>query len=506
MLKRFLYAIIIICFMLNTNCQAEENPTNEPTAVVEESGDFLSSAKNFFSNLFSNENEEDNDENDNSLFNSAKSFFGGLFLSDQEKSEEESDGGFFGSAKNFFSGLFSSDDKKIPNEIKRANIEDFEDVSEDELAQVVVDYVNANPDKREALIDYVLNLQFIRLVQEHKILGNKAREGQLYLNSIPLVGGILNDKLDDNFKEEYKKLLIYATTDDTLFMNAAERYLENLTEHDYKIFVERNSPNEPETELYNAMIRIATIRYRELEALIEENKVRLSLNLSPLDFIDMFSYEFFSQEGNRVIIEHSEQAFEKIYTALWIDSEKMKINGENFLKDYYAAIAKEKVPQQLFPYNLKSSWRPEPDEKIGTMKSNKSVKKARKRIYDMLKGEWTNLNDRTTCTINLSYENDDKPQEPPFEYPRMGSIVFIDEEQPFVSFYYKFNQEPSVNFFITPATYIDDEGNHENVLVLYEGYELVNNDHKNTLENHRVENIKKAKRVLVKKGSVKQIV
>ena len=81
----------------------------------------------------------------------------------------------------------------------------------------------------------------------------------------------------------------------------------------------------------------------------------------------------------------------------------------------------------------------------------------------------------------------------------MGSIVFIDEEQPFVSFYYKFNQEPSVNFFITPATYIDDEGNHENVLVLYEGYELVNNDHKNTLENHRVENIKKAKRVLVKK-------
>lgn len=500
MLKKFLYATVIICFILSTNCQAEETPTNEPVIAVEESGGFFSSAKNFFGNLFSS-NEEDTDENNDSFFSSAKNFFGGLFSEENEESADEStNGGFFGSAKSFFSGLFSSDDKKeSPSEIKRANIEDFDDVSEDNLAEAVVTYVNANPDKREALIDYTFNLQFIRLIQEHKILGNNAREGQLYLNSIPLVGGILNDKMNDNFKEEYKKLLIYATTDNSLFMNAAKRYLENLTEHDYKIFVERNSPSEPETELYNAMMRIAAIRYRELEALIEENKVRVSLDISPIDFIEELSYEWFSSEDNLNTIKRSEQAFEKIYTALWIDSEKMKINGESFLKDYYAAIAKEKVPQQLFPYNLESSWRPSPDEKIRTMKNDESVKRARKRIYDMIAGEWTDLSDGSSCTINLSSENDNKPQEPPFEYPRMGSISFLDEDQPFVSFYYKFNQKPSMNFFITPATYIDDEGNREDVLVLYKGYELVNNDYKNTLENHRVENIKKAERVLIKK-------
>lgn len=501
MLRKVLFAIIVISFIFTANCQAQETSETESAPVVEESDGFFSSAKNFFGNLFSSENEEDTDENNDGFFSSAKSFFGGLFSSEQEQSEEKSDVGFFGSAKSFFSGLFSGKDEeenRSNDEVKRAEIEDFDDVSEDELAQAVVDYVNANPDKRDALINYAFNLQLIRLAQESRITDNTIREFDIYVNSIPLVGGFLVENSYDTFKEKYKQLLLDATTDNAMFMNAAKRYLENLTEHDRKIFVERNSPSEPETELYNAMMRIAAIRYRALEALIDENKARISIDISPLDLIDMFSYEMFSHDDDRATIERSKQAFEKIYEALWIDSEKMYIGGERFLKDYYAASAKEKVPQQLFPYNLESSWRPEPDEKIRPMKSDKSVKKARKRIYNMLKGEWTDLNDGTTCTINLSSENDDKPQEPPFEYPRMGSIIFLDEEQQFVSFYYRFNEKSSKDFFITPATYIDDEGNREDVLVLYEGYKLVNDDYKNTLENHRVENIKKAERVLIK--------
>jgi len=99
-LKRFLSAVLVMGFIFIAHCQAEETSINESTAVVEENNSF------------------------------------------------------FSSAKNFFVGLFSSEDKKISNEVKRANIEDFENVSENELAEAVVAYVNANPDKRDALINY----------------------------------------------------------------------------------------------------------------------------------------------------------------------------------------------------------------------------------------------------------------------------------------------------------------------------------------------------------------
>jgi len=75
----------------------------------------------------------------------------------------------------------------------------------------------------------------------------------------------VNDKNNDNFKEKYKKMLIDAATDDTQFMNAAKSYLKKLTEHDRKIFVERNSLSEPAPELYNVIenYRIENIKEAE---------------------------------------------------------------------------------------------------------------------------------------------------------------------------------------------------------------------------------------------------
>lgn len=270
----------------------------------------------------------------------------------------------------------------------------------------------------------------------------------------------------EDFSNSYKNAIVRAIDEDATMKKFLDNYYKNgrLTDFAYNILLEKLLPNPNDVENYNALIKIAAIKYHAVEAYIDDNKMRFNI-LSPgiLDAIDAVSYAAFSSEENLNKYKTANEAFKRISTALDVDS--VPIGGnylvETTINEYYASL----IPKHIFAFEIEEIY--VPADKNAVFLENSAKGENRKRIYQMMSGEWTSLITGKIHNIPNFSENDNSPKT-----PRINYVDALDKTEPLARFNLISGNGQNVKIFITPAIYNHD-GQSQKVLVLYFQYKLL---------------------------------
>ena len=368
----------------------------------------------------------------------------------------------------------------------RLNIEQLESVNANVLADQVIEYINANPDKKGRLISYIFNLKILsnKYDSEIKRLGHS--DGEALANSIPLIGGLIVDKSWDSLTNAYKKAIVNEINNDGVMRNILDaRHANNiLRDVAYNELSKRYLINPDDIENYNALIKIAAIKYHSVEAYAEDHKGRFSLDPGVFDVIDMVSYAVFSAKENQDKYKSAQQALARICAELSIDSNKCRTKEE--MEKYFASL----IPRHMFPYELEETYLPA--DKTSVFTENSVSPEERRRVYEMLRGTWRSLITEKTAVIETFPENDNSART-----PRVNYIDVLDKKESYARFNYFFPSGNRVNVFITPAFYVKD-GRKTKVLVMYSNYELIKGGESSVYKNGRVENIISAEDVFIR--------
>ncbi len=360
-----------------------------------------------------------------------------------------------------------------------------------QLENEVISYINANPDEREILINYALNLRMIELTIQNPQAINGGAE--FILNSLPglagFVGGVVKDNMVEDFLNEYKQTLENATSDYSRAVNTIESNREflNAKGNGYDFLIKKYSAENLKPETYDAEKKIAQIMYHGFEAMVEENKTRLSLEKPTIwSLLEYAQYQVFEKPENLEQIEESVQVLENIYSALWIDMNRYE--SEQRINEYYKSI----IPKYLFPFEFESAFIPQNENDFEIYETSHSSDNYKK-IYALINEEWTSLTTGKKILIYVNPMNENRA-----EKLRINSIYALGKNQPLAAFNFA---GITGRFFITPAVHIKD-GKRENVLLMYEDYETLHfNGSENGFgytQNLRIENIGSAKDVLIR--------
>ncbi len=396
----------------------------------------------------------------------------------------------------------------IAQEIKKetSNSEkDISELSDEELANQVVEYIKNNPNERIFLTNYALN---ISTLNPSFVKSEKHQEGNIMINSIPVVGGIISDKIYDKYLESCRKFLLEASHDYEYIKKAAEKYHdpdsqsyafpgmkpEKISDKVYNEFLNRNIPKELNFKTYMTMYKISELKYRYVEAYIDDNKERMSAKPDIFDFVDEVSYKVFFKEENEKKQKSAKKALKKIYSELWLDS---LYNSKNDLQYYYDS----KVPKWLFAYELEQKYFPENKDDIQG-ESNPS-KQDVERLYPIINGKWHSLKTGKNIEMNLKVEDFGKTANGRLAASQVNGIYILSKSEPFANLsFWDYENKERKKLLIVPATYIHDN-QEENVLVMYVNYEFLgfNSQEKDFgyAQNLRIDNIKTATDVLIKK-------
>ena len=370
------------------------------------------------------------------------------------------------------------------------NIDSLANANANILADEVINYANTHPDKVVPLKNYVLRLKSISSRRESNF-ENRNKDSEAMAFNIPIIGGIILDSGYEDFIKSYKNAIVRAIDEDVTMKKFLDNYHSSgrLSDIAYNALLERYLPNKNDVENYNALIKIAAIKYHAVEAYVDDKKTRFNI-LAPgiLDAIDAASYAAFSSKENRIKYQSANEAFKRISTTLEMDSVPVggNYNAEDARKNYYASL----IPKYIFAFELEEIY--VPADKNSVYLKNSANSEQRKRIYNLLAGEWISLVTGKTHHITNLAANDKTGKT-----PRVNYVDTLDKNEPLARFNFITGNGQNVKIFITPAMYVKD-GQKSKVLALYFEYELLGGNETTIYKNGRVTNIGRAEDVYIK--------
>ena len=384
------------------------------------------------------------------------------------------------------------EDKNVVSNDRRVTMDSLEDVSSEELAQQVIEFINNDSKERDKLIDYVLNVQVVKSQNQ-----NLTKEK--FQNS-------LIDALED-----------YSTIENTAKSLSNSGVVSNRVSSKW---LSETLPQKDDIKLYNAKMKIAELNRRFFEAnadiKAEEEPSILDLIGGPpkkaseviFDVISgaVLDAVFSDKEENMQIMKSADAALQNIYENLWIDVDKY--NTKASVMEYYES----RVPKYLFAYDIEEAYFPQSPDEVDISWRNGSVPKdSLKKLYKDISGEWKSLITGQTITLKDNYENENKVS----TYPKMNMVHFCGKNEIFAECDYRgadFGKAgKSAEIFVTTAYFSDDDGNKKKVLIMYADYKLApqyvngsnpdgsyGKDDWKYLQNYKVYNIGSAEDVFIR--------
>ena len=380
---------------------------------------------------------------------------------------------------------------------KKITIDSIKDKSNDELAEEVIGYIKEHPENSELIASFIAYTRDKHLKRTIHVEGDS-----VLLNSVPIVGGAITDysnsKYVSNYKDDFSKLIeeipkLRNQSLHQLVQGVVSKHL--LEQSDADIFYDLNKmPTSVDIKAYNAMIKTSALMVRELEAVIEESKSRFGIEPDIIDFIDIATYELFSSEENKKIILSCRHSINNICESLNISKEYTK-NKNYSLDTLIFKLYNDKIPRHLFPYKLEVSYLPADD---GGMKYQTGDSNLRKEICSILNGKWTSLKTGEDEVISVN---------PLFvgkigRYPTVGYVECVNIDYNFAVFNFD-KSSSSSRIFITPAIYVNENKDKEEVLIMYVDYTILGynrgNSNEDLLKNYNITRMNMAEDVLIKK-------
>lgn len=373
--------------------------------------------------------------------------------------------------------------------VERITLESLDDVPSAQLADDVIAYVQAHPEKEEQMLNFAMYSRDLQA--ETKVAAKNRTESGMVMNTIPVVGGFIADAADDRFLEAYQKGLLQSMDGclerkHALLEDLAPRYAKS-TKIAEKC-LEVNPAETLDNETYNAMMRISALLYRETEVVVEDAKAWCGLGVP--DEFDIIGLAF--DKALDVVLQTSKKGQEahaallKIYDALSMQS---KVSWESYYTDYWI----ERIPRYIFAYTLETDYAPDASELVVDGHTNREDTQ---KIYRWLNGEWESLVTGNKVQIQADPKHDGKI----YRYPKVGFVFGESRTQPYAAFYYDDEHNDKQKYFITPATYVHDDGTREHVLVLYQNYALLGAAGDRYMDALRIERMDSAEDVLIKRA------
>ena len=382
--------------------------------------------------------------------------------------------------------LSGSSGKESIAVVEKISIDSLAQVNDDELSKQVIDYIENHPDEYETIANYaLLTRTFHNNVKIRKQSGDNAY-AEVVLNSIPLLGGMIIDHSIENFLESYKKALVDKIGDNTALKNVVASYLKNgeIIQETHDIFLKQHLKESVSNETYNTMVKISALMYREMEPIIDDAKTRIGLEPDVFDLIDIAVYSTFYKEENMIKNESARKSLEAIYT-------KLNLDNSQSLENFWGAM----VPRWLYPYRFSNQIIPSSDN--GVLYDNHATESMRKKLYSLVNGKWESIITGKEENIQLNPNSDHKL----YEDNKINYIDVMCKDIPYVVYNLPNGRERA---FITKATYTYPyDGKSEEVLVMYKDYGFLSFNNydrgKKYSENLRIENMKSAKDILIKR-------
>ena len=379
-----------------------------------------------------------------------------------------------------------SENKNVVQNDRRITMDSLEDVSSEELARQVIEFINNNSKERDKLIDYVLNVQVVKSQSQNLS------------------------------KKKFRNSLIGALEDYSIIENTAKNLSDSgvVSSRVSSKWLSETLPQKDDIELYNAKMKIAELNRRFYDAnadiKAEEDPGIFDLIGGPPKKASEFIFDavtdaiFSDKAENTQIMKSSDAALQNIYENLWLDVNKYKT--ENDIMEYY----KSRVPKYLFAYDIEEDYFPQSPDEVDISWRNGSIPKdSLKKLYKDISGEWQSLMTGQIITLRDNYENENKVS----TYPKMNMVHFCGKNEIFAECDYRgadFGKAgKSAEIFVTTAYFSDDDGNKRKVLIMYADYKLApqyvngsnpenSGDGWKYLQNYKVYNIGSAEDVFVK--------
>jgi len=354
-----------------------------------------------------------------------------------------------------------SDNKS--QEVKRITMEDVESVSDEQLANEVIQYVKEHPESRIDMENFILNNKTLHDAVQFNV---KSQDGKIGAEAVldtvipvPVIGGLIGSVIDSqsdkHFLELYKKQILAYTNDYTVAKDVTDRLLASrqIDQETHDKFLSIYVKEDIDTETYNAMVKIGALMFRETKAVVDDIKRADTIFPSTADIavglvVELASYVM-SDDENKKKRESARQALDSIYN-------DFSITDNSKLENLWEPL----VPKYILPYRLKAVVEPK-DYKF------KNDDQAILALYPYINGKWESLYTKEIFEIwlNPAHLNRVHYNDQP------ANIAFIDPDIPLASFQFS---GKNVRYFITPVIYTDEEGKEEEVLFLYKSYNFVN--------------------------------
>ncbi len=371
----------------------------------------------------------------------------------------------------------------------------FNDVNDNDLVEQISSYILEHPEKRELFVKYIMSTKLIQFRTDKREKENSdQRDGAfLFINTIPIMGGMITDALYELVVEQHKNALLTVIGDNTIPKYVADKkHSENiLSDHAYNVFLEAYCLPMDKDDC-DTMVKIATLISRKFEAAIEDNKVRMSMDFDVFDFYDYLSYDLFSKEETRNKYRSANESIQKIYALFDI---KKAYTSKAEIISYYEA----KIPRHMFPYDIEETFFPtSKDEMLLDINYNK---KERLKIYPLLNGKWRSVITGQIVEMYINPEQEGKL----YKYPKLNYVYFVSKNGQFAHFNYDDSSGDLQFVFITPASFFENGAFHD-VLMMYVKPQMVNIqgvDDRHSMKQvncFHVYNVRSADDVLVKEG------
>ena len=378
--------------------------------------------------------------------------------------------------------------KNQSKSVERISFDSLDSLSEQELGNDVIKYIENNPDKIEPVAQYAMLTRTyhnnMKIRQKNKSDG--AVQAEIVFNSIPLVGGMIIDSSNESMLESYKKALISKIGDYSTAKNVTDDLLNKgvITSETHDIFLELNMKNEIDNEAYNNSMKISALMYRELEAVVEDAKIRVGMSPDIFDVIDIATYAVFNKSENARKASDAHRALESIYKAI------EPRTGTLDIVKYWDS----KIPKWLFPYRFSNQVIA--DEKDKIYYENTAPQELRENLYSLVNGTWESLITGESVVFQLNPKLDHRL----YETKKIGFIGCMDYDKKYIHFNFP---DALGTFFITQISYTYPfKEKSEDVLLMYRDYDFISfngSDQKaGYSKNLRIENMKRAADVLIK--------
>ncbi len=378
-------------------------------------------------------------------------------------------------------------------EIKKITIDSLSGVDNNQLSKDVISYIEQHPKNKEAIINYVLTTKALRENTKFKVQNGNLSTISFTLDKIPFIGGVVYDRIENSLLDNYKNVLTGLIGNYSVAKGVTDWYLKenHITQETHDIFLERHTNNKIDNETYNVLVKIAALLYRELEPIVNDAKFTGPLAPDAFDLVKISLYNKFFDPKYSDKIASAQESIKKIYTALNIDSNLT-------IKDYWASA----IPKYLFPYRLSARF--VPNEKSKMYYLNSAPMERRKNLYSLVNGKWESLFTKKEVNIQVNPDIDQKYTV--HNRNRISYIYCINESEAYADFN-MFDNKTHGHIFITPGVYVNDNGQKEDVLIMYDSYEFLGFNGMETgkgyAQNLSMENMHKAKDVLIKRKNNK---